>query len=62
MYAENPFLLEISLQTVKIILLSILAVAMIGLMGPSGYASAHSTETPDHIKEEIETKNNFFGF
>ena len=27
-YAENPFLLEISLQTVKILLLSVLAVAL----------------------------------
>ena len=38
MYAENPFLLEISLQTVRILLLSILAVAMIGLMVPSTFA------------------------
>ena len=37
MYAENPFLLEISLQSVRIILFSVLAVAMIGMMISDGF-------------------------
>ena len=41
----------------RLLIISVLAVAMIGMMVPSVYASSHSTETPDHIKEEIETKN-----
>tara|TARA_Y100001936_G_scaffold246133_1_gene289480 strand:- start:182 stop:1168 length:987 start_codon:yes stop_codon:yes gene_type:complete len=40
----------------KILLLSVLAIAMIGLMIPSAFASGHSTETPDHIKEKLQVE------
>ena len=60
-YTENAFLLEISLQSVRIILLSVLAVAMIGIMVPSVFAqSSH----PNLIVSAENTywENTFSGF
>ena len=40
----------------KILLLSVLAVAMIGLMIPNAYANEYS-DAPDHIRELLERKD-----
>ena len=54
MYTENAFLLEISLQSVRIILLSVLAVAMIGVMVPSAFSYV---DDGDFYVEYLETEN-----